>query len=95
MNHATGSNFLLTENNILASDLLNLNPTEYSTKTKEIPKRNSETMYGIMNDPPPLEYKTFGKRQMFPSPTAEPIIAIMNARLLFHSDFFCSVIFIT
>ena len=92
MNHAIGSSFLLTENNILASDFLNLNPTAYSTRTKEIPKRNSETMYGIINDPPPLEYRTFGKRQMFPRPTAEPIIAIINARLLFHSVFLVSLI---
>ena len=44
MNHATGSNFLLTENNILASDFLNLNPTAYSTKTNEIPSKNNETI---------------------------------------------------
>ena len=92
MNHATGSNFLLTENSILASDFLNLNPMAYSTKTKEIPSKNNETIYGIMNHPPPWEYKTFGKRQIFPRPTAEPIIAIINAKLLFHSDFFVSVI---
>ena len=54
--------------------------------------KNNDTMYGIMNDPPPWEYKTLGKRQMFPSPTAEPIMAIINAILLFHSCFFVSVI---
>ena len=80
------------EYNILAMDLLNLNPTAYSTRTNDIPSKNKETIYGIMNDPPPLEYNTFGKRQILPSPTAEPIIAIMNARLLFHSCFFVSVI---
>ena len=44
MNHAIGSSFLLTEYSILARDFLNLYPTAYSTKTNEIPKRNSETM---------------------------------------------------
>ena len=50
-------------------------------------------MYGIINDPPPLEYNTFGNRHIFPNPTAEPIIAKINVRLLFHSLFFSFAIF--
>ena len=92
-NHATGSNFLLILYKIFDNDFLNLNPTAYSIKTNDMPKRNTEMMYGIINDPPPLEYSVFGNLQMLPNPTAEPIMAITSVKLLFHSLLLFLVIF--
>ncbi len=34
---------------------------------------------GMMKAPPPFSYVTYGKRQMLPRPTAEPMVAKMNA----------------
>ena len=50
----------------------------------ETPKRKIATIYGIMNDPPPLAYRTLGKRQILPKPTAEPTIARIKPQRLFH-----------
>ena len=44
INQAIGSNLDLIVKNILDKDVLNLNPTAYSTKTNEIPKINRETI---------------------------------------------------
>ena len=43
-----------------------------------MPAVSSATRYGMMNAPPPLVYATPGKRQMLPSPTADPIADIRN-----------------
>ena len=37
-----------------------------------------------MNDPPPLAYRTLGKRQILPKPTAEPTIARIKPQRLLH-----------
>ena len=40
--------------------------------------------YGTKKAPPPLVAATYGNRQRFPSPTAEPIAASRKPSLLFH-----------
>ncbi len=43
-----------------------------------MPAVSRATRYGTMNAPPPFSYAMYGKRQMLPSPTAEPMAARMN-----------------
>src|SRR5699024_1509807 len=51
-----------------------------------IPAVNKANKYGMKNAPPPLLYASAGKRQILPSPTAEPIAAKIKPALVPHCD---------
>src|SRR5699024_12404758 len=61
-------------------DPLNRCPMEYSKNSNGIPADNSATRYGMIKAPPPFSYAMYGKRQIFPRPTAEPIAARINTQ---------------
>ena len=50
-------------------------PSANSASTSGIAHRNRKITHGIRNSPPPFCAAIRGKRQMFPVPTAIPIVA--------------------
>src|SRR5690625_4303405 len=51
-----------------------------------IPAVNNANKYGMKNAPPPFAYASAGKRQILPSPTAEPIAANIKPARVPHCE---------
>src|SRR5690606_41436252 len=51
-----------------------------------IPAVNNANRYGMKNAPPPFSYATYGKRHMFPRPTAEPTAAMIKPARVPHCE---------
>ena len=63
-----------------------LRPRAVSTIISAKPKVTTSTKYVIRNMPPPYFAARYGKRHMFPKPTADAAAARMNAHLPDHEE---------
>jgi len=68
----------------LMSPPRNLDPRQTSVTITGRPTVNKMKRYGAMKDPPPYLVTRLGKRHTFPSPTALPTVAQMNAKRECH-----------
>ena len=64
--------------------LLPFFPIKTSAINTGNPRVITKNIYKRTNSPPPFSPALYGKPQIFPSPTAEPVAASKNAVLLFH-----------
>src|SRR5699024_1074989 len=82
----TNSLFLLIRRNVSGAEPRYLCPMVNSIIKIGIPAVNNANKYGIKKAPPPFAYASAGKRQIFPSPTAEPIAANIKPALVPHCE---------
>src|SRR5699024_12092319 len=84
--HLIHSSYLLIGQYVSAAEPRYLRPIVNTIIKIRIPAVNNANKYGIKKAPPPFAYASAGKRQIFPSPTAEPIAANIKPALVPHCE---------